>query len=180
VDPLTDAIALLADEERLAIVGALVLGASSTADVVSRTGLAQRRVLQGLSRLEAGGLAARAKDGTWSFDVVRLKEIARESRPREEPDDVGDVDAATAAVLRTFVRGGRLTQIPMQAAKRRIVLDHICRVFEIGVRYPEKEVNALLRAFHPDYAALRRYLVDEAFLARERNVYWRTGGTVQL
>ena len=31
-----------------------------------------------------------------------------------------------------------------------------------------------------DYAALRRYLVDEGFLGRERNIYWRTGGTVDV
>src|SRR3954452_21778720 len=66
----------------------------------------------------------------------------------------------------------------MQHSKRLVVLDHICRVFEIGVRYHERECNAYLRAFHPDTAALRRYLVDEGFLAREKNVYWRTGGSV--
>lgn len=175
-----DAIGLLADDERLRVVAALVLGARSTDEVVERTALSSRRVLEALTRLEAGGLARRDADGAWAFDLDRLREIAREARPAVEPDDVGDVDAVTASVLRTFLRGGRLTQIPMQAGKRRIVLDHICRVFEIGVHYPEREVNALLRAFHPDYAALRRYLVDEGFLGRERNIYWRTGGTVDL
>jgi hypothetical protein len=53
-------------------------------------------------------------------------------------------------------------------------------VFEVGVHYPEGEVNTYLRSFHPDTAALRRYLVDEGFLSRERSVYWRTGGTVEL
>jgi len=33
---------------------------------------------------------------------------------------------------------------------------------------------------HPDHAALRRYLGDGGFLAREDNVYWRSGGTVEL
>ena len=174
-----DAFALLADDERLAVVGALVLGARTTEDVVERTGLTARRVLEALTRLEAGSLVDR--DGTdWSFDVSRLKEIARDARPRDEPDDVGDVDATTASVLRTFLRGGRLTQIPTQHSKRLVVLDHISRMFEIGVRYPERDVNALLRVFHPDYAALRRYLVDEGFLSRERNEYWRTGGSVDL
>lgn len=175
-----DALALLADDERLRVAGALALGARTTADVVAGTGLASRRVLEALSRLEAGGLVRRDDDGAWSFDVARLKEIAREARPRDEPDDVGDVDAATASVLRTFIRGGRLTQIPMQHAKRLVVLDHISRMFDVGVRYPEREVNAILRAFHPDYAALRRYLVDEGFLSRERNEYWRTGGSVDV
>jgi hypothetical protein len=179
-DDVVEAFGLLADDERLRVVGALVLGAATTDDVVQRTGLPSRRALAALARLEAGGLARHDEGGTWSFDVGRLKEVARDARPRAAPDDVGDVDAATASVLRTFLRGGRLAQIPMHAAKRRIVLDHICRVFDIGVRYPEREVNALLRAFHPDYAALRRYLVDEGFLGRERNIYWRTGGTVDV
>lgn len=175
-----DALGLLADEDRLRVVAALVLGARTTDEIGDRTTLTARKVLTALSRLEAGGLVRRDDDGSWSFDIARLREIAREARPAEEPDDVGDVDAVTASVLRTFLRGGRLTQIPMQAGKRRIVLDHICRVFDVGVHYPEREVNALLRVFHPDYAALRRYLVDEGFLGRERNIYWRTGGTVDI
>jgi hypothetical protein len=180
VDEVLEAFALLADEQRLRVVAALVLGADTTDDIVARSGVAKRRVLEALSRLEAGGLVERGKDGGWSFDVSRLKEIAREARPATPPDDVGDVDARTGTILRTFLRGGRLTQIPSQHAKRQVVLDHICRVFDIGVRYPEKEVNAMLRAFHPDYAALRRYLVDDGFLARENNVYWRAGGTVDV
>jgi hypothetical protein len=31
---------------------------------------------------------------------------------------------------------------------------------------------------YPDYAALRRSLVDEDFLGREGGEYWRTGGPV--
>ena len=54
------------------------------------------------------------------------------------------------------------------------------RVFEPGIRYPEREVNVLLAVWHPDVAALRRYLVDEGFLTREAGVYWRSGGTVDI
>ena len=180
MDEALDALALLADNDRMQVVAALVLGAVSTDDVVAASGVSRRKALEALTRLEAAGLVVRDESTSWRFDVERLKEIARESRPRDRPDDVGDVDARTAAVLRTFLHGGRLTQIPTQHAKRLIVLDHICRVFDVGVRYPEKEVNALLRAFHDDYAALRRYLVEEGFLARDHNVYWRTGGTVDV
>ena len=83
------------------------------------------------------------------------------------------------AVLRAFVDDdGRLRRIPARRAKRLVVLDRIVQVFEVGERYTELEVNALLRAFHDDVAALRRHLVDEGFLSREQGVYWRTGGTV--
>jgi len=78
------------------------------------------------------------------------------------------------------MRDGRLTSIPSARSKRRVVLDHVVRVFEPGRRYPEREVDTLLRAFHPDHAALRRYLIDEDFMAREAGVYWRTGGTSEV
>ncbi|HET6817747.1 MAG TPA: DUF2087 domain-containing protein [Mycobacteriales bacterium] len=174
-----DALAVLADEQRISVAAAVILGSSATDDVAAATGLAKRRVLEALTRLEAAGLVSHGDNG-WGFDVGRLKEIARDARPRDEPDDVGDVDRDTASVLRTFLRGGRLTQIPTQHSKRLVVLDHICRVFDIGVRYPEREVNAFLRAFHPDTSALRRYLVDEGFLTRQNNVYWRSGGSVDV
>jgi hypothetical protein len=83
-------------------------------------------------------------------------------------------------VLQTFVRDGRLVSIPAQHSKRLVVLAHLVHVFEPGVRYPEREVNALLAAWHPDVAALRRYLVDEGFLTREAGVYWRSGGYVEV
>jgi hypothetical protein len=179
VEDALDALAVLADDERIKVAAAVVLGNATTGAVADASNLPKRRVLEALTKLEAAGLVTR-ENATWTFDIGRLKEIAREARPRPEPDDVGDVDRETAGVLRTFLRGGRLTQIPMQHSKRLVVLDHICRVFEIGVRYPEREVNAYLRAFHPDTAALRRYLVDEGFLTRDKNVYWRTGGSVDV
>lgn len=82
-------------------------------------------------------------------------------------------------VLRAFLGDdGRLVSMPAKHRKRLVVLDHVARVFTPGQRYPETEVNAMLRAFHDDYAMLRRYLVDEGFMDRDEGVYWRTGGTV--
>ena len=83
-------------------------------------------------------------------------------------------------VLRNFMTGGRLHTIPSKHAKRLVVLDHIAQSFEPGRTYPEHEVNAILQRFHPDYAALRRYLVEDQFLTREDNVYWRSGGTFDV
>ncbi len=84
-------------------------------------------------------------------------------------------------VLATFLdHEGRLTRIPTKMRKRLVVLDHLAQAFELGRTYPETEVNRTLLRFHDDYAALRRYLVDEGFLTREANVYWRSGGTVQV
>ena len=84
-------------------------------------------------------------------------------------------------VLRNFLAAdGRLTTIPTKHSKLLVVLDHLAQTFEPGRTYPEAEVNDVLQRFHPDYAALRRYLVENGFLTREDNVYWRSGGTFEV
>lgn len=81
---------------------------------------------------------------------------------------------------RFFSPDGRLLQMPTRHLKRRAVLDHVAQRFEPGLTYAEAEVDAVLKEIHDDHAALRRYLVDEGFLTREDNVYWRSGGTVEV
>ena len=61
-----------------------------------------------------------------------------------------------------------------------IVLERVALEFEPGVRYEEREVNAIVGAFFNDHASLRRYLVDEGFLDREAGTYWRAGGRVDV
>jgi hypothetical protein len=92
------------------------------------------------------------------------------SQPPGPPDEV---------VVERFMPGGRLVQMPAKRARRLVVLDQVARSFEPGRRYPEAEVNVVLRTFYDDYAALRRYLVDEGLLSREGGEYWRSGGTVE-
>jgi ADP-ribose pyrophosphatase YjhB (NUDIX family) len=109
----------------------------------------------------------------------RFREAAREAAPAE-PTEPLSADPATDAVLRAFTRDGRITAMPVVKSKRRLLLEHVAAVFEPGVRYPEKEVNAILRAWYADYAALRRYLVDALLLERADGMYWRIGGPVAL
>ena len=84
-------------------------------------------------------------------------------------------------VLSNFLDAdGRLHTIPTKHSKLLVVLDFLAQAFEPGVKYPEKRVNEILGWFHPDFAALRRYLVENGFLDRSDNVYWRTGGTFDV
>jgi hypothetical protein len=94
-----------------------------------------------------------------------------------DPARVLDV-LATHPALQGFVRDGKLETMPARLSRRRLLLNEVAQAFEPGVRYPEREVNGLLAAVHPDWAALRRYLVDEGFLSRAEGMYWRAGGTV--
>lgn len=94
-----------------------------------------------------------------------------------DPAAFGEIaDSALRKVLRSYLVGGRLPIIPRPGKKRRLLLGYLATAFEPGVRYTEVEVNATVRVWHPDVAALRRYLVDEGLLARENGIYWRSGG----
>ncbi len=172
-------IAALADESRLRVFALVLLHGGTTAAVAAAAGLREKETLKGLTMLEGAGLIVR--DGAeWRATTAVLREAAAGAAAQRHSVDHGATDPGTASVLRVFMPEGRLEQIPAARGKRLVVLDHIARVFEPGVHYAERDVNTLLTAFHPDYAALRRYLVDEGFLAREAGHYWRSGGTVEL
>src|SRR3954449_9718910 len=193
-------VGLLADPARLKVVAALALGAGTIEEVAQAAGLPLKDVALAARRLARAGLVHR--DGhalalhTEQFGAAAR--AAAEAMPAPEPlsgdpaeragpapgpspppEPLSDAPAESA-VLASFVRDGRLVSIPAQHTKRRVVLEHLVRVFEPGVRYPEREVNALLAVWHPDVAALRRYLVDEGLLSREAGVYWRSGGRVDV
>ncbi|HEY8641333.1 MAG TPA: DUF2087 domain-containing protein [Candidatus Dormibacteraeota bacterium] len=78
-------------------------------------------------------------------------------------------------VLRTFMPDGRLLAIPAKNRKRRVVLSWLADHFRPAERYPESVVNEILSRYHPDYATLRRYLVDEELMHRQDGLYWRAG-----
>jgi len=83
-------------------------------------------------------------------------------------------------VLARYFHGERLVAIPRRRSARLAVLDFLAGQFDPGTAYPEAEVNRILGAYHPDVAALRRYLVDEEFMERRNGVYWRAGGTFDV
>ncbi|MET7394743.1 DUF2087 domain-containing protein [Dactylosporangium sp. NPDC005572] len=170
---------LLAEPDRLRVFAAVVLGASTPTAVVAASGLPARSVEGAIRRLQQGGLLAVA-DGELVPLVEAFKDSVRSTAQAEAPAEPLDPDRQRDQVLRTFIVDGRLTQIPAAQGKRLVVLEHISSAFEPGVHYPEREVNAILRAWHDDHAALRRYLVDTGFLTRADSVYWRSGGPVDV
>ncbi|MGH2631209.1 MAG: DUF2087 domain-containing protein, partial [Actinomycetota bacterium] len=172
----------LADPQRLAIAGVLAAGDRSADEIAAATGVTVARVHKHLKRLTATGVVRVGEDRhTYRLDPETLRWAAEQvGPPREAGLALGAANEDEEAVLRTFFRNGRLTEIPAKESKRRIVLERIALEFEPGERYDEPEVNAIVGRFLNDYASLRRYLVDEGFLDREGGVYWRAGGRVDL
>jgi DNA-binding HxlR family transcriptional regulator len=172
----------LADPGRLAVAGVLSRGPRTTAEIQEETGLKADAVRRNLARLTRVGIVAVEADRrTYRLRTDALRRAATDAGPTREPGlALGAVDDEEESVLRQYFRAGRLTEIPVRRAKRLIVLERLALEFEVGTRYPEREVNRILERFHPDYASLRRSLVDDGFLSRERGEYWRIGGRLDI
>ncbi|MBV1939572.1 DUF2087 domain-containing protein [Streptomyces sp. BV286] len=92
--------------------------------------------------------------------------------------EAGSARDAEKAILRTFVRDGRLTRLPARWNRKLIVLRHIAEeTFRPGADYSEPEVNEKLRGWceggQTDHVTLRRSLVDQHHLRRSDGVYRR-------
>ena len=79
-----------------------------------------------------------------------------------------------AKTLRSFMPAGTLKAIPAKRKALVVILLEILPAFHAGRIYSEKEVNALLESFHPDFARLRRELIDYGYLDRDAHTgqYW--------
>jgi hypothetical protein len=84
-----------------------------------------------------------------------------------------DGDASEQKTLRDFVKDGRLIEIPASRKKRLVILGWLATHFEPDTDLPERDVNDILARYHPDFATLRRDLVDYGFLTRDHGIYRR-------
>ncbi|MCF2588436.1 DUF2087 domain-containing protein [Brevibacterium sp. UCMA 11752] len=92
----------------------------------------------------------------------------------ESPPTDPTAEAFRAKTVRTFMSDGRLVSIPSKRKALVVILLEILRVFETDRIYREKDVNSILEAFHPDFARLRRELIDYRYLSRDGHTgqYW--------
>ena len=88
--------------------------------------------------------------------------------------------AFEARVLRAFVRGDRLASIPARDRKRQVILRFLVdRVLPDAGPLDERDLNMRLALWHPDVAALRRYLVDAGLVERSGMIYRRSTAVLE-
>jgi hypothetical protein len=163
--------------DRLKIAGLLAVEALSPGQAASRLGMRDKDTMNHISYLAHFGYLKEVGNA-YQLDIDAFNKLSRQvlegSQPRSKVEDFEGEDFERK-VLKDFITAdGRLKAIPSQQKKLLIVLRHIVSKFEPGVQYPEKQVNEMLRRYHPDSASLRRYLIDQGLLQRENNIYWRT------
>jgi len=172
-----DFVKAMASVERLRVIGALVRGRATQAEIAEQLHLPVRDVFNQLAFLAHVGVI-RETEGVYDLDEKAIEMFSRGQfegkQPKFDPKEEKPEDVRK--VLRAYLNAdGTLKQIPSAENKLLIILNFIVDAFAFETRYSEKEVNTILRRFHVDTAALRRYLVDNGLMAREGDgsKYWR-------
>ena len=83
------------------------------------------------------------------------------------------MDVRVEKIEQFFREDGTLISIPAKLPKRLAVLQRIADEFSPGKRYPERELNEIVARFHEDTAAIRRYMIENHIMERDRDSnYW--------
>jgi DNA-binding transcriptional ArsR family regulator len=101
------------------------------------------------------------------------KEIFTPDNMASLAEDV-ESEAWESKVLKNYFDGNLLKEIPATRKKRLVILKWLASQFELGVNYPERTVNEIIKRYHPDCATLRRELIGYQLMQRENSVYWRS------
>jgi len=173
---------VLGEPHRLKIVGLLARQPSTVEQLAGQLGLSASTTSHHLSRLADAGLVQARSESYYSIYSLKtdvLTSMARALLHETEGKAEASAEAPDAfdrKVLGTFLTPeGRIKAFPVQEKKYLVLLRHVLKAFEPGVRYPEKRVNQILSNFNEDTARLRRSLVEHRFMAREGGggKYWR-------
>lgn len=79
-------------------------------------------------------------------------------------------------ITKYFTQGpeGPLKTFDMKEKNKLVVLRQIANRFEYNHIYSEKQVNEILKTVYPDFATIRRYLIEYGFMDRKKDCsqYW--------
>lgn len=170
---------VLGNESRLKILGLLANQERSVGELAEFLNLREPTVSHHLAAMKEIGLVEVRAEGNvriYRLETHALEKMSKDLFSQESLSTLAASEAGDSweqKVFRTYVADGRLKQIPTQYKKRMVILRWLVTKFEMDARYTEKEVSERLKQYHPDYAALRRYLVETRLMQRENGIYWR-------
>ncbi len=179
-DPLLEFFKTLSDANRLRMAALLLDNSLAVEEIAARLRLRSADIPRHLAQFEKLSLLLQEGDH-YRLDPKALERLSRTVLAGQRPSAAAhsndkDADDFARSVVKNYsLPDGRLKEIPLQEKKLQAILNHVVQVFEPNVRYSEKQVNQALERYHPDFAALRRYLVDRRMIEREvdGSSYWR-------
>jgi DNA-binding transcriptional ArsR family regulator len=170
---------VIGNESRLKIVGLLANEERSVGELAEMLDLKEPTVSHHLAAMKQLGLVDVRAEGNVRIYWLNTKFLEKMSRDLFSQENLATLVDDTSEntwerkVLQTFIDGDQIKELPSRHKKRLVILNWLANQFEMETRYSELEINDRLKHHNPDYAALRRYLVDYGFMQREKGVYWR-------
>jgi len=162
---------LLLDEDRLKILGLLAQRPFSTEQLTTQ--LAVERVKLHLHKLEDAGLVQKCREQETELYHLDSKQIFKLKKLLFARDEDNPAQSSEEKDLAKFIKNEHLVQLPVHPAKLLLVLSWLADKFQLGVEYPEKEVNERLKGHTIDHVTLRRLLIDHRLLVRHAGIYQR-------
>jgi DNA-binding transcriptional ArsR family regulator len=169
----------LSNESRLKLLGILAQRECSVEELAALLHLKEPTVSHHLAKLKSLNLVTLTPQGNTHLYRLNSEQLQELSRAILTPDqlqaftvDIAPEDWETK-VLKSFVEGDRIIDIPASRKKRLVLLKWLVRKFELDRDYPEKELNALIKHHHPDTATLRREFIGYKLMTRESGIYRR-------
>ncbi len=170
------------NESRLRLIGHLANGERSVGELARLLNLKEPTVSHHLAELRELGLVDVRAEG--NLRIYQLNTRVLEAMGKDifaRPNLAALVPRSDLSederILRTWVKDGRLLEIPAQEKKKQVVIRWLAGQIDPERRWTESAFSQWLAQFNEDYATLRRYLVEGGYMARENGIYWRTAAS---
>ena len=174
----------LADSSRLKIINSLCKEDMYVERLAKRLNLSPATVSSHLKKLEEIGAVQSRKEQYYTIyslcpdvfspriiDLIQIESSDTSADEREE--------AYRQKIMSTFMLNGKITKMPAQLKKKLILIEQICRAFDMGRPYTEKEMNLIIADYYDDFCMVRRFFVDYGLFTRDKGVYFKQHEKIQ-
>lgn len=170
---------LLSNESRLKLIGILSQRESSVEELAALLGLKEPTVSHHLNKLKELNLVQMRQSKNTHIYQLNSQALQELSKAILTPEQVNSwsaevkPDAWEEKVLKNYLEGDRLSEIPASRKKRLVILKWLVKKFDLNIIYPESDINQVIQRHHPDSATLRREIIGYRLMQRDNGFYKR-------
>ena len=178
-DTLLNFFKILANENRLKLIGVLSQTECSVEDLAARLELKEPTVSHHLSKLKELDLVEMRSQGNTHLYKLNTDTLTDLNKSLFTPEQMAGwtknipTQAWEEKVLKSYINSDRLIELPASRKKRQVILKWLVDRFEPEKSYPEKEVNAIIGQYYDDYATVRREFIGYQLMKRDNGIYQR-------
>lgn len=169
----------LGDPTRIRIIALLQHGPLHGQAIAGKLGLKPPTITHHMAKLRDIGLVYERREKNTIYFSLNIKKLEYSasailnmvSEHQKNGELITNELERNHVIKNFFTLDGKLKHFPSQRKKKIIVLEHILKGLKMGVTYDEHDINVYLEQYHEDYATLRRELIMNHFMYREKNKY---------